>query len=169
MCRAGCGEKICQAAQTNGRVKSLELQTIPDLTYSWGYKQFSIMVIYQHTDTNGYSIFDTDPDLKYISGRSSTMTKTMEAKPTKKPHQRKEEGVYSIGDVFFVNHGKNGSWCEITALEPIKSNIADKIKNCNTMAELDTLRIEIVSDKENFVENQKLFLSAKNRIKRNAF
>jgi len=127
------------------------------------------MVIYQHRDSDGYSILHTDPNLKYISGRYSTMIKKMEAKPTKKPYQRKKEGIYSIGDVLFVNHGKNGLMCEITAMEPIKSNISDKIKRCNTMAEIDALRIEIVSDKENFVENQKLFLSAKNRIKRSIF
>jgi hypothetical protein len=31
MCRAGQREEIYQVAQTNGRVKSPELQTIPDL------------------------------------------------------------------------------------------------------------------------------------------
>jgi len=40
MCRAGLRGKNCQAAQTNERVKSLELQTKPDLTHRWGYKQF---------------------------------------------------------------------------------------------------------------------------------
>lgn len=127
------------------------------------------MVIYEYTFRDGQSMLDVDPDLKYVSGWKCTKVGTMEAKATRKPHQREKEGVYSVGDVFFVCKGEKGLWCEITALEPVKTNIADKIKNCNTMVELDTLRLEIVSDKENFLENQQLFISAKNRIKRNAF
>jgi len=77
--------KICQAARTNGRVKSLELQTIPDLTYSGCYKQAFIMAKillsffdftgnwskpfaedeYWHVETfdikNGQDIMDFDP------------------------------------------------------------------------------------------------------------
>jgi hypothetical protein len=127
------------------------------------------MIIYQYSDEIGNVVLDTDPEVRYISGRTATLIKKMEAKPTKKQPCKKVVGDDSIGDVVFVNYGRNGSWHEITALEPIKSNIADKIKNCNTMAELDTLRTEIVSDKEHFIENQKLFISAKNRIKRGSF
>jgi hypothetical protein len=44
--------------------------------------------------------------------------------------------------------------------------LADKIKNCNTQKELDSLRIEIARDKDNFEENQKLFIKKKNSLKR---
>lgn len=47
------------------------------------------------------------------------------------------------------------------------SNLAEKIKGCNTMRELDELRIEIVRDTDNFVENQKLFIKKLNSLKRN--
>ena len=45
-------------------------------------------------------------------------------------------------------------------------NLAEKIKSCKTMPELDELRIEIVKDKENFIVNQKAFISKKNKLKR---
>ncbi len=38
--QGGMRGKICQAARTKERVKSLELQTIPDLTHRWGYTLF---------------------------------------------------------------------------------------------------------------------------------
>lgn len=40
MCRAGLRGRIFQTALTHGRGRSLELQTIPDLTYSGGYTRF---------------------------------------------------------------------------------------------------------------------------------
>ena len=129
------------------------------------------MVIYEYSfvygDKGKETMFDVDPELKYVSGWRCTKERAIEAKSTSKPLKKEKEGEISVGDVVFVFRGEKGLNCEITALSPIESNIANKIKNCNTMTELDTLRTEIVSDKENFVENQKLFLSAKNRIKRN--
>jgi len=131
------------------------------------------MVIYQYEYKREHdkvcSMLDVDPNLKYVSGWSCMNVGTMEAKPTRKPQKRGKEGEYSVGDVLFVCRMGKGLWCEIIALEPIKANIADKIKNCNTMAELDTLRLEIVSDRDHFLDNQKLFISAKNRIKRISF
>ena len=35
-----------------------------------------------------------------------------------------------------------------------------------SMQELDSIRTEIVTDKDNFIENQKLFITVKNRLKR---
>jgi hypothetical protein len=36
--------------------------------------------------------------------------------------------------------------------------LADRIKNCTSQSELDALRIEIVRDEDNIIENQKLFI-----------
>jgi hypothetical protein len=44
--------------------------------------------------------------------------------------------------------------------------LSEKIKNCITRKELDKLRIEIVRDTDNFVENQKLFIKKQNSLKR---
>lgn len=46
------------------------------------------------------------------------------------------------------------------------NNLAEKIKNCNSQKELDSLRIEIVKDKDNIIENQQLFIKKKNSLKR---
>ena len=46
------------------------------------------------------------------------------------------------------------------------SDIKQRIKECKTMKELDGLRMEIVQDKSNFLENQKLFIKKKNQLKR---
>lgn len=46
------------------------------------------------------------------------------------------------------------------------NELSEKIKNCTTQKELDILRFEIVKDKENFAENQKLFVKKKNSLKR---
>ena len=46
------------------------------------------------------------------------------------------------------------------------SDIKQKIKECKTMKELDGLRMEIVQDEINFIENQKLFIKKKNQLKR---
>lgn len=48
--------------------------------------------------------------------------------------------------------------------------IIDKIKSCQTMRELDELRIEIIKAAENgedFAEMQKAFISKQNSLKRN--
>jgi len=42
----------------------------------------------------------------------------------------------------------------------------EKIKKTKTMPELDSLRLEIVKDKDNFIENQKAFIAQKNKLKR---
>lgn len=44
--------------------------------------------------------------------------------------------------------------------------LAEKINKCNSQKELDALRLEIVEDKENFIENQQLFIKKKNSLKR---
>lgn len=46
------------------------------------------------------------------------------------------------------------------------NRLATHIDNAKTMADLDVLRPAIVQDKENFLENQKLFIKQKNKIKR---
>lgn len=46
------------------------------------------------------------------------------------------------------------------------NELSKKINNCTTQKELDILRFEIVKDKENFAENQKLFVKKKNSLKR---
>lgn len=42
----------------------------------------------------------------------------------------------------------------------------ERINQCKTLQELDALRLDILKDKENFSEHQKLFIKVKNRIKR---
>lgn len=46
------------------------------------------------------------------------------------------------------------------------NELSEKINNCTTQKELDILRFEIIKDKENFAENQKLFVKKKNSLKR---
>lgn len=47
------------------------------------------------------------------------------------------------------------------------NSLPERIKGCNTMRELDELRIEVVRDMDNFTENQKLFIKRLNSLKRN--
>lgn len=47
------------------------------------------------------------------------------------------------------------------------NSLSERIKGCNTMRELDELRIEVVRDMDNFIENQKLFIKKLNSLKRN--
>ena len=47
------------------------------------------------------------------------------------------------------------------------NSLPEGIKGCNTMRELDELRIEVVRDMDNFIENQKLFIKKLNSLKRN--
>ena len=44
--------------------------------------------------------------------------------------------------------------------------LLSKIQSCKTMPELDELRLVIVRDKENFVENQMAFRKKLNQLKR---
>lgn len=44
--------------------------------------------------------------------------------------------------------------------------LKDKIIECKNRKDLNSLRIEIASDKENFSENQKLFIKKKNSLRR---
>lgn len=44
--------------------------------------------------------------------------------------------------------------------------LSDKIQSCFSLSQLDLLRGEILQDKESFKENQKLFVSQQNKIKR---
>lgn len=46
------------------------------------------------------------------------------------------------------------------------NELKDKIKNCETQKELDSLRIEIAKDKINFSDNQKAFAIKKSSLKR---
>ena len=46
------------------------------------------------------------------------------------------------------------------------NELKDKIKKCETQKELDSLRIEVVRDMENVMENQKIFIKKKNSLKR---
>ncbi|MDU4953881.1 MAG: hypothetical protein E6X21_16325 [Clostridium sp.] len=48
----------------------------------------------------------------------------------------------------------------------MENTIKDRLLNCTTQKELDSLRISIVKDKEHFLENQKLFIKVKNSLKR---
>lgn len=41
-----------------------------------------------------------------------------------------------------------------------------RIQNAKNMKELDALRMDCVLDRENFVANQKLFITQKNKIQR---
>lgn len=42
--------------------------------------------------------------------------------------------------------------------------IKEKIEDCKTMPELDELRLEVVTDKINFIENQNAFIKKKNKL-----
>lgn len=44
--------------------------------------------------------------------------------------------------------------------------LSDKIKSCFTLSQLDLLRVEILQDRDNFKENQALFVSQQGKIKR---
>jgi hypothetical protein len=46
------------------------------------------------------------------------------------------------------------------------SNLSKKIKQCKTKPELDNLRVEIVSDINNFEQNQKEFIKKLNQLRR---
>lgn len=46
------------------------------------------------------------------------------------------------------------------------NQLKESIMSCQTMDDLDSLRLPIVKDKENVIENQKLFIKQKNKIKR---
>ena len=46
------------------------------------------------------------------------------------------------------------------------NKLVERINNCTTQKELDSLRIEIAKDKDNFEENQRLFIKKKNSLKR---
>lgn len=45
-------------------------------------------------------------------------------------------------------------------------DIKKRILNCKTPNELNSLRILMVKDKENFIENQKAFIKMKNKFRR---
>ena len=45
------------------------------------------------------------------------------------------------------------------------NELKEKIEQCQTMEELDSLRLEIVKDSDNVMENQKIFIKQKNKIK----
>ena len=46
------------------------------------------------------------------------------------------------------------------------NELISKIKQCKTMPELDELRLPIVKDMDNFLENQQAFIKQKNKLKR---
>jgi hypothetical protein len=46
------------------------------------------------------------------------------------------------------------------------NDLLNKIKNVKTMPELDSLRLEIVRDEENFQQNQKEFIKKLNKLRR---
>lgn len=93
----------------------------------------------------------------------------VEAMPTNKDYSNVLESL-NIGKIIYVNkYGANnkliGFKAEIISLSVDDSPIKDKINKCKTLDELDSLRREIVLDKDNFSENQKLFILKKNKIK----
>ena len=46
------------------------------------------------------------------------------------------------------------------------NELKKRIEDCKSNEDLDKLRLEIVEDKENFLENQKAFIKVKNKIKK---
>ena len=45
-------------------------------------------------------------------------------------------------------------------------DIKTRINKCKTMKELDALRLDLANDMKHFLENQRLFIKQKNRIRR---
>jgi hypothetical protein len=48
----------------------------------------------------------------------------------------------------------------------IEMDLKVKIQQCKTMPELDELRLEIVRDEDNFLENQAAFIKQQNKLRR---
>ena len=46
------------------------------------------------------------------------------------------------------------------------TGLIEKIQNCESMKELDALRIEVVQDMRKFGDTQKVFIQQKRKIKR---
>ncbi len=125
------------------------------------------MKIYQYKKGDTTLIY-AERDDRY----NGVFMREIEAKQTYFSLKKKGKDL-QIGDVVCVNkyNAKNNLIdfrAEIISFDIIYKSITEKINECHTMNELDSLRLEIVSDKVNFIENQKLFISTKNRIKRNA-
>lgn len=123
------------------------------------------MKIYEYTKGNR-TLFHTERDDKY----NGIFIREIEVKPTHKDLNRGNDFL-NIGDVIYVNkydtrNRSIGFKAEVLALKTNSKSIKEKLLECSTVQELDSLRFEIALDKTNFIKNQKLFISTKNRITR---
>ena len=94
----------------------------------------------------------------------------LEAKETHRDFCKKTDKL-NVGDIVYVNkfgadNQPKGFRAEIISLEIDSRSMPERLNKCNTINDLDGLRLEIASDKDSFLENQKLFIATKNRIKR---
>ncbi len=69
-----------------------------------------------------------------------------------------------------IKHFYQGRWKFVyLLLDGIIGEAMDikiRINKCKTMKELDALRLNIANDMKHFLENQRLFIKQKNRIRR---
>lgn len=124
------------------------------------------MKIYEYKKSNTTLIY-AERDDRY----NGIFIREIEAKQTYFALNKKGSDL-QIGDVVCVNKYNAKNYlidfrAEIVSFDIVAKPIKERINECRTMNELDSLRLDIVSDKENFIENQKLFIAAKKRIKRN--
>lgn len=122
------------------------------------------MKIYQYKKGNTTLIY-TERDDRY----NGVFMREIEAKQTYLNLKKKGKDL-QIGDVVCVNkyNARNNLIdfrAEIVSFDIVDKSITEKINECNTMNELDSLRLDIVSDKANFIENQRLFIMAKKKLK----
>lgn len=124
------------------------------------------MKIYEYKKGNTTLIY-VERDDRY----NGVFMREIEAKQTCFSLNKKGSHL-QIGDVVCVNkyNAKNNLIdfrAEILSFDIIDKTIIERINECRTINELDSLRLDIVSNKENFIENQKLFIAAKKRVKNN--
>lgn len=122
------------------------------------------MIIYEYKQVESTLLYADKSD------GIGKLIREFEAKQTYKEFNKSGD-VLSVGDVVYVNkygamNKQRGFKVEITSFDIDNSPISERIKQCDSLNELDGLRIEIAKDKDNFLTNQELFKKAKSRIKR---
>jgi hypothetical protein len=104
------------------------------------------------TETN--MAFCVEDNLKCINGYSAVVDSCINVIPVIK---RTDQCIY-------VNKGDDGFWAKIEENDNKNKSLSDRIKECKTEYELNDLRMEIVIDKDNFINNQELFNTIKSKL-----
>lgn len=126
------------------------------------------MKIYEYKKGNTTLIY-AERDDRY----NGVFMREIEAKQTYLDLNKKGRDL-QIGDVVCVNkyNARNNLIdfrAEIVSFDIVDKPISERLNECRTMNELDSLRLAVVSDKAHVIENQKLFIAAKRKVKRNKF